>query len=563
MSTRKKLSLTIAIVFGFSILASIFFASLGRQHVKLFSEYSSSHIMGANDAIKTLHETYIYWVAHDYTLWDELILSIGQRDEAWLKENLGNILYWFDMDGVWVLNNNKEVVFSDIAGCAKNFDESSIEQEVFNILHQKNFIDYYITAMDSLMLVQAATIHPTEDQERLSEPSGYMFLAKCWDKELLSLLDTLTGCELELHITNRDSSFDIRQNNTSVAMPYNNWQEEAIAYLVYTKHVDFVDLLRRNFNVLLFLLIAAIISGLLVFSFAIRKWVIKPLNFIAEIISTNKTEKITVLKNASSDFHNIGNLIEDFIKQKEALKVEKERAEESDRLKSAFLANMSHEIRTPLNGILGFVELLDQQNLTDLQRKKYTQIIGKSGQRLLDTINDILEISMIEAGQAVVRFSEVNTEEIMHYYESFFKQQADEKGLILELDNHLVGRKAIVETDRNKLEGMVANLLKNAIKFTERGGVCFGNYLEDNWLVFYVKDTGCGIPADRIEHVFNRFTQVDMELTRKHEGSGLGLSIVKSYIEMLGGKIWVESEPGSGSMFLFSIPYRQANDDHG
>ncbi len=561
MSTRKKLALTIIVVFGFSILASIFFASLSRQHVRLFSEYSRSHIKGANDAIKELNETYIYWVAHDYTLWDELIKSIQHRDDAWLKENLGNILYWFDLEGVWVLNSEREVVFTDIAGCATDFDTASIEQEVFNILHQKNIIDYYVTAKDSLMLVQAATIHPTEDHERKSEPSGYMFLAKCWDNKLVSLLDTLTGCELELHITDRDGTFDIQRNKTAVAIPYNNWQDEAIAYLVYTKRVDFVDLLRRNFNVLLFLLIAAILSGLLIFSFAIRKWVIKPLNYIAEIISSNKTDKIPELKKASSDFSKIGTLIEDFIEQKEALKAEKERAEESDRLKSAFLANMSHEIRTPLNGILGFVELLDQQQLTDLQRKKYTSIIGKSGQRLLNTINDILEISMIEAGQAVVRLSNVNTEEIMQYCENFFKQQANEKGLVFVLRQHLIARQAVVETDRNKLEGIITNLLKNAIKFTDSGGVYFGNYLEDNLLVFYVKDTGCGIPADRIEHVFDRFTQVDMELTRKHEGSGLGLSIVKSYVDMLGGKIWVESEPGNGSMFSFAIPYRQVNED--
>lgn len=233
----------------------------------------------------------------------------------------------------------------------------------------------------------------------------------------------------------------------------------------------------------------------------------------------------------------------------------KEKAEESDRLQSAFLANMSHEIRTPMNGILGFLELLSEPDLEEKTKKEYIDIVNKSGYRLLDTINDIIEISKIEAGAAKISFADVNVEEVMKYHYDFFSPQAAEKGLAMVMPRQVSGAEAVVSTDRHKLEGILTNLIKNALKFTETGFIEFGNYIEENWLVFYVKDSGLGISEDQVDAIFERFVQADQKLTRAHEGSGLGLSITKAHVKSLGGKISVQSEPGKGSTFFFTIPH--------
>ena len=246
-------------------------------------------------------------------------------------------------------------------------------------------------------------------------------------------------------------------------------------------------------------------------------------------------------------------------KAEEELKSALEKAQESDRLKSAFLTNMSHEIRTPMNGILGFTGLLKAPQLTGDEKEKYIQVIEKSGGRMLNTINDIIDISKIEAGQAEVVNSEVSVNEILKELYIFFNSEAQSKGLELNYKPTLSDKEAIIVTDIHKLEGILTNLIKNAIKFTKHGNISFGyslikeNNIEE--LEFFIKDTGIGIPSDRISAIFNRFEQADIEDTQVFEGSGLGLAISKSYAEMLGGNISATSVEGIGSTFVFSIPY--------
>jgi len=233
----------------------------------------------------------------------------------------------------------------------------------------------------------------------------------------------------------------------------------------------------------------------------------------------------------------------------------KDKAEESERLKMAFLANISHEIRTPMNGILGFLELLKRPDLDEHKKEKFINVVNESGHRLLETINNIIEISKIEAEQIDLHFAVVNIAEVMQYHYDFFRITAMEKGLDFEVFDK-IGGKIGVYTDKYKLDGVITNLLNNAIKFTESGKIVFGNYLEGDQMVFYVEDTGMGIPLGKQNAIFERFVQADLNITRPYEGSGLGLSIVKAFIESLEGKIWLESEPGRGSTFYFSIPYK-------
>lgn len=233
----------------------------------------------------------------------------------------------------------------------------------------------------------------------------------------------------------------------------------------------------------------------------------------------------------------------------------REKAEESDRLKSAFLANMSHEIRTPMNGILGFITLLNQPNLQKNQIDKYSAIINKSGKRLLNTINDIIDISKIEAGEMVVITNDIAIDNMMEELYSFHSPDAESKGLSLHLKLLRNKDEVNIITDSDKLHGILTNLIKNAIKYAERGSITFGYLLKENFIEFFVEDTGIGIPKDRLQAIFNRFEQADIEDKNVFEGSGLGLAISKAYVEMLGGEIFVESEEGNGSKFLFTLPY--------
>ncbi len=233
----------------------------------------------------------------------------------------------------------------------------------------------------------------------------------------------------------------------------------------------------------------------------------------------------------------------------------KEHAEESDRLKSAFLANMSHEIRTPMNGILGFTGLLKEPNLSGEQQQEYIKIIEKSGARMLNIINDIISISKVESGQLEVSLSATNINDQIEYIYTFFKQEVEKKGMQLFFRNPLPAGQAVIMTDREKIYAILTNLVKNAIKFTHIGMIEFGYEKKNEYLEFFVKDTGVGIRDEKKEIIFERFRQGSELLTRNYEGAGLGLSISKAFVELLGGKLWVVSELDQGSEFYFTIPY--------
>jgi len=247
----------------------------------------------------------------------------------------------------------------------------------------------------------------------------------------------------------------------------------------------------------------------------------------------------------------------------------KEKAEESDRLKSAFLANMSHEIRTPMNGILGFAELLKGPGLTGEQQQDYIGIIEQSGARMLNIINDIVDISKIESGQMELFISETKVNELTEFIYDCLKLEAENKRINLSFKNNLPADEALIKTDRGKLYAILSNLVKNAIKYTDNGSIEFGVSTSSTTgtvsepvelLQFYVKDTGIGIPIQRQKAIFERFIQADIIDKEARQGAGLGLAIAKAYVEMLGGKIWVESESGKGSVFHFTIPYYPKTD---
>lgn len=246
-------------------------------------------------------------------------------------------------------------------------------------------------------------------------------------------------------------------------------------------------------------------------------------------------------------------VITDRKKMEQELIVAKEKAEEANRLKSAFIANISHEIRTPLNAIIGFSSILDTVQ-TEKERKEYLCIIEHNNQLLLQLVNDIIDLSKIEAGILELVASNVYLDDMMREVERAFRPKADAAHLSLKFDDRYA--ECYINVDRNRLIQVLNNLLSNAIKFTAEGSVHFGfSRLDNGMLRFYVTDTGCGIPKEYQKKIFGRFVKLNSFV----QGIGLGLSIGETIVKCMGGEIGVESKEGKGSTFWFTIPYQEVN----
>ena len=279
--------------------------------------------------------------------------------------------------------------------------------------------------------------------------------------------------------------------------------------------------------------------------------------------------------------------IEEKEKKETELIEERNKADECNRHKSAFLANMSHEIRTPMNGIIGFSQLLKNFKHPDKRQQKYLNMIELGGVRLLNIINNLIEISKIESGLTKLFEVSCNVNEKIDYLYNFFKPEIEGKGMRFFCHKSLPDTESFIKTDREKLYAIMTSLVKNAIKYSNEGTIKFGyhiniyrgadgqegsvtstglltalpNMCEVPEMLFFVKDTGIGISPEDQKIIFDRYSRVENITTRDVEGSGLGLAIAKNYVEMLGGKIWVESELGVGSTFYFTVPYKYASDE--
>lgn len=233
----------------------------------------------------------------------------------------------------------------------------------------------------------------------------------------------------------------------------------------------------------------------------------------------------------------------------------KEKAVESDNLKTAFLANMSHEIRTPMNAILGFSELLNDPDLDDQDKKLYITTINQASRQLLHIITDIVDISKIEAGQEATHPEVFNLNDLLEEIKIFFEPQAKRKNLKISLHKNIPAELSDIRSDPKKLRQILNNIIENAIKFTKTGVVDIKVEPRNHQLSFSITDSGIGIDASLHVAIFDRFRQAELSYCREYGGTGLGLSLAKSYVEMMGGTIRVDSSPGNGSTFMFEIPW--------
>ncbi|MEI6575998.1 MAG: ATP-binding protein [Bacteroidota bacterium] len=238
-----------------------------------------------------------------------------------------------------------------------------------------------------------------------------------------------------------------------------------------------------------------------------------------------------------------------------SLRASKEKAEESDNLKTSFLQNISHEIRTPLNGITGFVELLNSSENSEKERTEFMAVVKESSLRFLNTINELILMSKIETGQFVPDSKEVDLQEILGDISAFYFYEANQKGLQFKISENIFEVSCIVKCDASIIHKVLTNLVSNALKYTHTGSIEMG-YIKDGTesIIFYVEDSGIGIRKEVSKSMFDRFRQGEEGVNRGFEGSGLGLSVSKALVELHGGKIWYQPNRTQGSIFYFSIP---------
>jgi len=239
------------------------------------------------------------------------------------------------------------------------------------------------------------------------------------------------------------------------------------------------------------------------------------------------------------------------------LRTAEQMAKESDRLKTTFLQNISHEIRTPMNGIMGFTELLKNQDLSEDEKKEFIKIISDSSALLFNIVNEVIDISIIESGTNKVTLSEIRLNSLIDETYDYFTH-AVQQGITILSVKDLGNGSDLVSTDAVKVRQVLRNLISNSVKFVEEGYIKFGYEVKGNEIEFFVEDTGIGIPLESQALIFDRFFKGSTQDRKFYEGVGLGLAISKGLVELLEGRIWMESEPGKGSRFHFTIPYRKA-----
>jgi len=550
---RINLMLLIIGVIFLALILTLYLTTVNQE--KLILKESQLQFQNeVNSLINNKTET-IKQVTYDYTYWNDFVDHLTVIDTAWYNNNITTVLKSFRLDYVSAYDSAFNLVHE--ASVPSLVSHSIFPRETLNKLKEKRFLHFFQVNPEGLFEISAASVHRDNDPTHLlTRPSGYFYTAKIWNQDFLSRISSQSGAEASFVLAS-DTVETNKPFMTTAAIPLYDWNNQMVAKIVFKRSSNLLRLYRQISVYMFLTMLISIVITWLIINISTRKWLTKPLKLVTKILKTENIALVNELKLCPGEFKHIGTLFHDFVDQKKELRLAKEKAEESDLLKSAFLANMSHEIRTPMNGILGFVELLKGPILTGKELHEYISVIEQSGKRMLNIINDIISISKIEAGQTEIVISETNINDQIKYIYTFFKPEAGHKRVKLIYKTGLSDPEATVKSDREKIYAIFTNLVKNAIKFTASGFVQLGYEKKGESLEFYVQDTGVGIRQDQQNIIFERFRQASESLSRGYEGAGLGLAISKAYVEMLGGKIWVESELGKGSIFYFSIPYNQ------
>lgn len=550
---KQILFLSFLIVLGILCLMLALALIVRNKQSEVFREISKNQIKRSIDLYTSSKENTLRNTIHDYTYWDETLNFIKTKDPEWAKANLEGSLGTFKFHSLYTFNTNKEIVYKINDEQYPQLQNFPLKVDIFDTLYKNRYIHSFLYADSLLIEILGSTIHPTNDPEKLTTPAGYMFYAKVWNSEFINEFSEVTSTKIEVAKKLPSSKQKEKSTDLTIYHPLSNYLGEPQVYLVFKKQLEGYTLFTKFSKFFIIVMVIFSVLIIITLSYTANKYVYKPLVIIGESLKSNSISKTEELQPYTLEFSEIGNLITQFIQQKKELEAAKEKAEESDRLKSAFLANMSHEIRSPLNGIIGFSELLKERQ-NDEKVHRYASYISSRSQDLLRIINDILDFSRIEAQQLEIQNSTIKIHPFFDELETAYSLNNEDSTTNTKVIFHRA-ENISVNVDEFRLKQIFINLIDNALKFTENGTVNVGYQIKGSTLEFYVKDTGIGIPKDKLNIIFDRFRQINDSASRQG-GNGLGLAICKGIIDLMKGRIWVISTENEGSTFYFTIPFK-------
>ena len=523
-----------------------------KQENKLHETSQQHYYKEVSSILQLNSKSYIATIV-DVTFWSEFQTFTKTKDKSWYDLYIATEFDTYEVDYLAVYDIKNQFIAKTANDKIKTID--FIPKAALKELYQSKLTRFYLKIPEGVIEVFGATIHPSDDPKKNKyKPSGYFLMARLLDKNYFKTLNNFSGSEVILYNLNSSAIFENDVLKADIKLK--DYKNEDVAILSFQRPFN---LHFKNTKEILYILILVSIINVLIYLYFSRKWMYKPLKIITNVLETGNETSIAVLKKEPGEFGYIGNLFEENNDQRKQLEVSKEKAEESDKLKSSFLANLSHEIRTPMNAIVGFSDLLNNEDLTDDDRSEYLKIIKNCGTNLVSIIEDLIEMSKIDAKQINPNVKEINLEScIKELYETIKVTIPVDKELELFFIENKNSLQKKILTDEIKLKQIIVNLISNAIKYTEKGKIVFDYQInpEEKIIVFTVKDTGIGIDEENLKVIFDRFRRIENEFSIALSGLGLGLAISKAYAEMLGGTITVSSQINVGSIFTFTIPLK-------
>jgi signal transduction histidine kinase/CheY-like chemotaxis protein len=541
----RTLLVTVGSVFIFLFLILVFYKSkMEKQIVESTEEQFSNEV----NSLFKLNSAFMIRTVGFYSFWDDFIEAIDRNDKKWIAENI-TIISYYHFDYICVYNTKFEIVQE--LSSDEFLPKGVIPKDAVISLNKTRFSHFYFMSPDGLLEVSAASVHPTNDPDHnKTEPAGYLIFARKLDQRILAELETISGSKIDVFSVN-DPIPEPAKESIHAVINLPAWNGKDISRIVFTRKMNLNFAATDN---ILLLILAFVIIALLILNTVSSQWINKPLKLVTRILETDDHQSILALKKAPAEYGTIGSLFEEYVLQKEELKKAKEKAEESDRLKSAFLANMSHEIRTPMNAIVGFSELIEFET-DQVKKHQYVKIIQNSSANLLNLIVGIVDLSKIEVGAMQLNYTDFAVSEIFNELKEIYNIELikrEKSGIHLDYD--LPDGDIQMHSDPYRIKQIISNLIGNSVKFTTAGKITFKCQKIKNELIFSVSDTGTGIPEKDQTKIFERFIKFDY-FGMNNEGTGIGLSLVEKLVSLFAGRIWLKSSFGDGSTFFFSIPF--------
>lgn len=550
----KVISLLSLMSFGLLVLVGSLYYYMKVQERDIYDSSNKIYKNEINSLIKLNSENYTS-LAVEITYWDEFVDFVKTKDVKWFNTSVANILDNYKVEYVCVYDTKG--TFLTKVSTPKIKTVQFIPHEAITKLLAKKVDKFYIKIPEGVVEVYGATIHPSDDPyKNKTKPSGCFFMARLLDNEYFANFEKISTSNIDF--------FKYPEENSKAVYfvkPLKDYKNQTIQQLIYKRAYN-IDFWITKF-ILIVITIALILSWIVYYYYA-NRWSKLPLSFIKKILKNGDKNAIQSLKNIRGEFRYIGKLFEENQTKTKELEIAKNKAEESDKLKSAFLMNLSHEIRTPMNAVLGFSELLSNPKLSEKDRNEYINVIQQSGKNLLEIIDDLVEMSKIDSQLIKPNLQPFDLDEfIQQIFLSYEKLYSNEKVEFKLTKPKKTIQKQII-SDKVKLGEVITNLLNNSYKFTEEGFVILDYEVDEksNKINFSVKDSGIGIPKAFQENIFKRFSKINAKGISANEGLGLGLAISKAYVDMIGGQINFTSQEGIGSTFFVSIPLSYAPEEN-